>query len=448
MKRPEYVYWVTKIYADVLREGRAPTREEREILTQVFSRGFTQDYYLDCPGPGMQDAQPRNQEEPEALFAQARQAYGEEHRQVPVELRAFAAPGRPLTVTAKDQEGHQVVAMGKEPEPAQTRETSAAQLEAQLKKTGGTIYDPVQVTVQAAPGLSIPLSAVNALRREALAALDSARIQPAHWNETPEYTIPHGVSRTVDGVRFSVSVEKLTQLSPALLEGTGLVYLPCEEIAAHPEDAAKLVRTWPKVLFAAVLPPVVWEREQPRLRAELEAARSAGVTQALLGHLSQLALVKELGLVPRGDYSLGLLNSLSAQALAEMGFCSAAGSIEARLEQLRDMEKPIELELIAYGRLPLMLTQQPLWERGVLEDRKGECFPLRKDWGGRTRLYNSHILWWADRLQDLTAVGAAWLRLAFLDEDAGQCAAVLHAYQTGETPPENFTRGLYRRGVR
>lgn len=448
MKRPEYVYWVTKIYADVLREERAPTQEEREILTQVFSRGFTQGYYLDCPGPEMQDAQPRDQKEPEALFAQARQAYGEEHRQVPVALSAFAALGRPLTVTAKDQEGHQVVAMGKEPETAQTRETSAVQLEKQLRKTGGTIYDPVWVSVEASPGLAIPLSAVNALRREALSALDTARILPSHWNETPDYTIPHRASRTVDTVKFSVSVQKIEQLSPALLEGVGLVYLPCEEIAARPEDTARLVQKWPEVLFAAVLPAVVWEREQPRLRAELEAARSAGITQALLGHISQVGLVKELGFALRGDHSLGLLNSLSAQVLEEMGFCSAAGSIEARLEQLRDMEKPIELELIAYGRLPLMTTQQPLWERGVLEDRKGECFPLNECWGGRTRLYNSHILWWADRLQELTDTGAAWLRLAFLEEDAGQCAAVLRGYQAGEAPPENFTRGLYRRGVR
>ena len=42
MKRPEYVYTVTKIYADALREGREPTSEELRRLEQAFSRqGFT-----------------------------------------------------------------------------------------------------------------------------------------------------------------------------------------------------------------------------------------------------------------------------------------------------------------------------------------------------------------------------------------------------------------------
>ena len=46
MKRPEYVAIVTKIYSDVLRQGRAPTREELEDLRAAFSRqGFTDGYY-------------------------------------------------------------------------------------------------------------------------------------------------------------------------------------------------------------------------------------------------------------------------------------------------------------------------------------------------------------------------------------------------------------------
>ena len=450
MKRPEYVYWITKIYADVLREDRAPTQQERQILTDVFSRGFTQDYYLDRPGPQMQGTRPDNPAEPEELFAQARRAYTQEEcRQVPVTLAAIAAPERPLTVTAKDADGHQVVAMGSQPEPAQTRATSAAQLEAQLRKTGGTIYTPAAIHVNASPGLSIPLSAINALRREALTALDLARTTPTHWNECPDYTIPHASSLAVDAPRFSAFAHRLDQLSPALLEGCGLVYLPCQEIAAHQDAAAQLVRDWPQVQFAAALPQIVWQREQPQLRAQLEAAKAAGISQALLTHIGQLALVRELELIPRGEHSLGLFNSLSAQVLADMGLRSAAGSIEARLEQLRDLEKPLELELLAYGRLPLMTTQQPLFRDGpALEDRKGEVFPLAEHWGGRTQLYNSHVLWWADRLEELSGTGAAWLRLQFLEESPEDCAKVLRAYQAGEAPPEGFTRGLYRRGVR
>ena len=54
MKRPEYVAVITKIYADLLRERRRPTPEERQRLEMAFSRqGFTQGYYLGKKGPAM-----------------------------------------------------------------------------------------------------------------------------------------------------------------------------------------------------------------------------------------------------------------------------------------------------------------------------------------------------------------------------------------------------------
>lgn len=47
MKRPEYVWVVTKVYADALREGRDPTAQELRALEEAFSRqGFTDGYYM------------------------------------------------------------------------------------------------------------------------------------------------------------------------------------------------------------------------------------------------------------------------------------------------------------------------------------------------------------------------------------------------------------------
>ena len=54
MKRPEYAAIVTKVYADLLREHRKPTAEERDILRRVFSRdGFTDGYYTGKKGDSM-----------------------------------------------------------------------------------------------------------------------------------------------------------------------------------------------------------------------------------------------------------------------------------------------------------------------------------------------------------------------------------------------------------
>ena len=49
---------------------------------------------------------------------------------------------------------------------------------------------------------------------------------------------------------------------------------------------------------------------------------------------------------------------------------------------------------------------------------------------------------------DWKKAGLRYARLAFLREDAKTCARILRAYQTGEGDgPEEFTRGLYYRGV-
>ncbi|MFR0912562.1 MAG: U32 family peptidase, partial [Evtepia gabavorous] len=207
-----------------------------------------------------------------------------------------------------------------------------------------------------------------------------------------------------------------------------------------------------------VLPRVVWDRELPRLRRELEAARQAGVTQALLGHIGQLPLARSFGLIPRGDFGLGLTNDETAAELARLGFASATASFESRLAQIRDLSKPLDLELLVYGRLPLMLMEHCiLRNRGQgchcqdkpqsLGDRKGEHFPVESAWGCRNELFNAKPLWLADKTDWRTA-GAAYARLAFLREGPGECARVFRAYREGAgEPPRAFTRGLYYRGV-
>ncbi|MFR1233148.1 MAG: hypothetical protein ACLSCQ_06185 [Evtepia gabavorous] len=128
------------------------------------------------------------------------------------------------------------------------------------------------------------------------------------------------------------------------------------------------------------------------------------------------------------------------------------------MAQIRDLSKPLDLELLVYGRLPLMLMEHCiLRNRGQgchcqdkpqsLGDRKGEHFPVESAWGCRNELFNAKPLWLADKTDWRTA-GAAYARLAFLREGPGECARVFRAYREGAgEPPRAFTRGLYYRGV-
>ena len=154
----------------------------------------------------------------------------------------------------------------------------------------------------------------------------------------------------------------------------------------------ELTRAYPDIAFGAVLPRMAFDREGPALRQALEAACRAGVTQALLGHVGQLALARAFGLTPRGDFGLGFTNTLTGEELARLGFASATASFECRLSQIRDLGKALPTEAIVYGRLPLMLMEHCILKnRGqgchceeapqALQDRKGEAFPVEPPLG-------------------------------------------------------------------
>lgn len=461
MKRPEYVSVVTGIYAAALREHREPTRQELAELEAAFSRqGFTQGYYNDQKGPVMFGTRPEGAKDPAALFEKARQTYTRgEHKLTPVWFAARVKKDQPLSVTAWDGEGHTVKAQGPVPEAARSRAVTEEQIQTQLAKTGGTVYAAQTVEAEVEPGLSVPMSALNALRREALAGLDEARTALPQRRTLP-FTPPERVKGRENPPAFSLSFRRWGQVSREILDqGPALVYLPCDEIAAHEEEMAALVRDYPAVQFGTVLPRVAWDRERPRLEQELAAAQRAGVQSALLGHMGQLSLARDYGLRPRGDFGLGLTNSLTAGELARLGFASAAVSFESKLAQIRDLSKPLDTELLVYGRLPLMLTENCIMKnRGKgchceenpqsLRDRKGEDFPVEKAWGCRNELFNAKILWLADKKADWQRTGVTYARLSFLRESAKTCARVFAAYRTGQgDPPEGFTRGLYYRGV-
>ena len=460
MKKPEYVAVVTSIYAAALREGREPTPQEVAQLEAAFSRqGFTQGYYRDQKGPAMFGTRPEGTRDPAELFDRVRQEYSRgEHRTVPVTFAAQAKADAPLTLTARDDRGHTVTVQAPPPEAARNRETTEQQLTEQLKKTGGTVFRARQIQVDLDPGLAVPLSAVNGLRRQALEALTQARTQPPRRpvSPLPPLAVEKGPRRTP---AFTLSFRRWEQLSRACLDqGPALVYLPCQELAAHAEELARWTADYPAVSFGAVLPRIVWDRELPRLRQELAAARRAGVTQALVSHIGQLPLVRSLDLTPRADFGLGLTNGLGAEELARLGFVSATASFELRLSQVRDLHKPLPTELLVYGRLPLMMMENCILKnRGKgcrcenepqsLRDRKGEDFPVESAWGCRNELFNAKVLWLADK-DDWKRAGLTYARLSFLREDPETCAAVFRAYRTGTgDPPAAFTRGLYYRGV-
>ena len=463
MKRPEYVAVVTDIYARLIRERRRPTPAEAQALELAFSRsGFTEDYWLGRHGPAMFGTRPENAPEPKELFAAARaRCEKDDARTVPVRFSCILAADAPASLTVSDGDGHTVTVSGPTPEPAQSKALTAAEVSARLQKTGGTAFRCADCDAQVSDGLFLSAGALNALRRDALSALEEARCAVPPRRELPVPPLPD-LDCAAPSPALTVSVASWPQAEALLPLSPARLCVPLE-ILAEQTALPAFSGEW-----CAVLPRVWRDSAEPQLRAWLAHAKAIGVASALAGNLGHLPLLRDSGLTVSGDFGLNVFNSRALDYLRRKGLAAACLSFELRFPQMRDMQKVIPAEAIVYGRLPLMITENCLVQNGTgcrlsergatvpqdapcrkpnyLQDRTGARFPLLPAYGHRTELQNSAPLWLADK-PDWRHCGLRFARLRFTTESPADCAAIFRAYENGAPAPAAFTRGLYYRGV-
>ena len=170
--------------------------------------------------------------------------------------------------------------------------------------------------------------------------------------------------------------------------------------------------------------------------------------------------MRECGLHIRGDFGLNLYNSGAVNVARELELRSATLSFEMTLPQIRDVSKAVPCELLVYGRLPLMLTENCLMQgkSGAcichlaptkLVDKTSAEFPVIKDGSScRSVLLNGKKLSLLDRQNDLDHLGLWATRLYFTTENSREVDQVL-ASRSNPAPfdPGIHTRGLYLRGV-
>ena len=461
MKRPEYVSVVAGVYARAIKEDREPTAEELRDLEAAFSRqGFTDGYYRDEKGPAMFGVR-EEAPEPRELFSQARSQYQSgELQRVDVTLYAMVRPGEPVQVGVRDGEGRVATAAGPVPEAARTKPLTAEAVEKQLARTGGTPYRCAKVRALVEPGLSVPVAALNALRREVLEELTRQRGAAPEAPRTGPFHAGVRYENRREPPVLTLALRSAGQLTPALCDlKPALVYLPAEELAAHPEAAETVLNAG--IRLGVVLPRICWDREREELDRQLEAARRLGAADALVGTLDLIAPARDRGFTLRGDFGLPVFNSQALKELKRLGFASATASFELKLAQIRDLSKLIDLEVVVYGRLPLMITEHCILknrdggcrrscetENRLLVDRKGERFPVLRAPGCRSEIFNAKKLYLADKAADYRRVGAWGARLSFTTETAEECLHIARQYLGRERPGlDDITRGLYYRDV-
>ena len=457
MKRPEYTAIATKIYHMAAHEGVPPTAKDMQRLELAFSRdGFTDGYYTGKK-TDMHGTRADNTGDPRELFAEARKAYtAGEVRRVPVDFRIEVRPRRESALTASDDDGNRVTVYGPVPQPAQSAPLTKEAVMTQLYKTGGTQYRCRDVNGMIGDGLYLSAGALNALRRAALEALSAERAAPPRRRSWANYpAVRQG--RVPERMRLNVQVSSAAQLTPALAETKpDALCLPLtllsEIVSGDPEPLKPFAEQGTQLV--GVLPRVITDTETEDLALLLERAGSAGVREIYAGNLGHVALARAAGFTVRGDFGLNVFNSQCLQVLRDAGLVSATASFELRLAQIRDMAKCLDVEAILYGRLPAMVTDQNILTRAgvgdsaALSDRKGDAFPVMREFGNRNVIFNAHKLFLADKLTDVAQCGLAAGRLLFTTESPRECVEVTKSYLgQSDYVPNGLTRGLYYRGV-
>ena len=453
MKRPEYVAVITAIYRRLIDEKRGPTAEESRALEQAFSRsGFTDGYYRRRKGPAMFGTRPENAPEPRELFSEARKLYENgEHKQIPITMQANIRTGQPAALTVSDGV-HAVTVTGPVPEAARNRALTAEDAAQRLQKTGGTVFRCETAEVDVGDGLMLTAAAINGLRRDALEALAAARTAVPQRRSLPTPALPEGETFSPAAPGLTCSIARLDQLTETLAHGAEMIYVPIELLPGLKDYRGR-------AKLCAVLPRVWRDGDEAGFRRILETTPSLSAVS--IGNAGHMAIVEGLPLERRGDFGLNVFNSRAVAFWQGQGLDSVTVSFELRHQQVRELRKYLPCEGIVYGRLPLMVTENCMTGnagncrgdkrlcdgKNALTDRTGARFPLLGQYGCRCEIENSRTLFLADK-PEWRSCGLTWARLRFTTESPTQCDAVLRRYQDeGDWTPEEFTRGLFYRGV-
>lgn len=448
MKRPEYVAAAVRACVEQ-RDFGFVTDGAAHALRGVFSRtGFTDGYYTGKRGKGMFGVRTREDvvAADERLLAQIRQGYKNEIQNVTLSGSFVAKVGQKAALTLSDG-AHTVTAISEAvAEEARNAPLGEEKIRAQLTKTGGTAYTVKSLDIVADNNLSLPLSALNSLRRDALGQLDTLRANVHHYTVNAvqaEKPLPYHRDRQT--IRARVPKTKI-----------GAGFKACERVFVPLfADVRELERLQREGYSVGVeIPRGMFDREE-QIDKQLVRVREAGVTHALCHNIGALFQAKQHEFTLHGGFGLNLCNTYDLLWAEEYGLADTELSMEMTFEQVTRLGGSIGRGVISYGYLPLMLCRNcPAKSIGLdckscksqskMTDRKGKRFFLRCD-GCCTEVLNCVPLYIAE--SEISKVSTSFHVLRFTVENYVENVENIKEINDFSMLKDKSTRGLTRRGV-
>jgi putative protease len=448
MKRPEYVAAAVTACRAAL-EGRAP---DMDALKAVFSRsGFTNGYFAARRDLSMFGSRTKEDVTAAApVLARLAALYKDEMPLVPADMVLTLRTEQPAVLEATDG-CHIVKAQGAVPEAAIRQPLSEELARRSLSKTGGTPFYLRDLKCDIESGLTLPVSALNRMRKEALDEMERRRGEreplPFDRGAMPELSPAMHPARAPElRMRFRL----YSQLSDEVTAAAAKVILPVEEISAHREAIPALGDK-----LIGELPLLVFPDTEEKLRGLLRELKEAGLTSVVAGNLGTLRMARELGFTVHGDYSLNILNSRALEAARGLELADATLSFEIGMKQAGRLAGEMPRGIIAYGHLPLMTFRNcPAKDakgcggctgQSALTDRMNKRFPVVCRGRAYSQLLNGVPLVLADKQEQIA--GLDFITLYFTTEDKEACVNVVRRFAEHTPATGEFTRGLYFRSL-
>ncbi len=425
MKSPEYVFGVTRAFRTLLDEGRNATQAELAELAKIFSRdGFTDGYFERRIDSRMLGVRSDEQKQISKLSLYSSEKI-DEVTPIKRKINAHATvrQGEPISLSLTHGETS-VVAYGEVPELAINAPLSEDGVRKCLTKFGATDFELVEYTACVDEGIIVPVSSLNALRREACellsCALDSSNTQNKIGFDKYSPKKSKSEKRNLKSARF-YSAEQISERARSYFD---VIYLPLQSYNGECEGV--------------ILPPVILDSELETVSKMLIKARELGAKYALVGNLGALKLAKKHGLSVHGDFRFNVYNNESVARLEELGVQSILLSPELTLPQIRDISG--DTAALIYGRIPLMLLEKCVakeiascssCQKGKvsLTDRMGISFPVLREFEHRSVIYNSAPTYMADREDELLRARISNRHFIFSTESKQEVDEIILAYQ-------------------
>ncbi|MBE6800405.1 MAG: U32 family peptidase [Ruminococcaceae bacterium] len=441
MKRPEYVA------AAVSSLKKAMNNEYYDKLTlrSVFSRsGFTDGYLKNKRTVDMFGYRVKEDvTSASTVLKELENSYKDEIRPNKASAKLILKKDEPATLLFSSK-GASVTVKGEIPQEPRTSPLSEEIALRNLSKLGDTSFYLDSLGFENEDSLTLPASAINALRRDAANLLEEELANKEYKINAVTPNIPHNITN-LSKPKTRIRLESFSQYSDAF-EKADLLILPLEEALSNLEEIECL-----PVKIAVELPQLIYPEDEKETLKKLSAIKRTGIVRGVTGNIGGIAILKKAGFKVYGSHGLNITNSLSAKSYKDMGLEDVTLSFELSEKGIKNICADCTKGIYIYGYLPIMLLRNCPQKsengcgkcngKSVLTDRKGIEFPLLCQNKKYSVLHNSVPLYIGDKnLSNLNFV-----TFYFTVENKKECEKLYQAYLNGKSPEGKKTNGLYTR---